>query len=96
MNLFLFFSFLFVEEAFLNRSLLSKFIYIYCATWVARFKYYYAWIIGEVISNVSGLGFAGYDPKTGQQNWELMSNIDIWKFEVINLSSISFQYDFSY
>ncbi|CAG2183403.1 unnamed protein product [Oppiella nova] len=47
---------------------------------MARFKYYHAWILGEVICNASGLGFAGFDTN-GRPDWELMSNIDIFGFE---------------
>ncbi|CAG2121854.1 unnamed protein product, partial [Medioppia subpectinata] len=47
---------------------------------MARFKYYHAWILGEVICNASGLGFAGFG-HDGRPDWELMSNIDIFGFE---------------
>ncbi|CAG2173243.1 unnamed protein product, partial [Oppiella nova] len=47
------------EDKFLDEtSFISKLVYILCATCMARFKYYHAWILGEVICNASGLGFA--------------------------------------
>ena len=70
------------EDKFLHEtSFLSKIFYILCATCMARFKYYHAWILGEVICNASGLGFTGYTPD-GRPDWELLSNIDIFGFEV--------------
>ncbi|XP_054158922.1 lysophospholipid acyltransferase 6-like [Oppia nitens] len=81
------------DNKFLDETpFLTKLVYILCATCVARFKYYHAWILGEVICLASGLGFAGYDTTDTTDNttdnsdgrrpdWELMSNIDIFGFE---------------
>jgi hypothetical protein len=46
-----------------------------------RFKYYIAWTLGDAVNNASGLGFNGYDEKA-QAKWNLVTNINIWHFEV--------------
>lgn len=51
------------------------------ATMLIRFKYYYAWMFADAICNNSGLGFNGYDER-GHAQWDLTSNVDIYKFEV--------------
>lgn len=52
------------------------------STTVVRFKYYHAWLLADAICNNSGLGFNGYDAKDGSAKWDMISNIDIRKFEV--------------
>lgn len=56
-------------------------LYLIVATTVCRFKYYHAWLLADAICNASGLGFNGYDAK-GRARWDLISNVDILKFEV--------------
>jgi hypothetical protein len=73
---------LFAEPEFLEEfSFPSKMIYLVIATTVCRFKYYHAWLLADAICNASGLGFNGYDAK-GRARWDLISNVDVLKFEV--------------
>ncbi|XP_012225902.1 lysophospholipid acyltransferase 6 [Linepithema humile] len=74
------------EDGFLkNTSMLYKIWYLIVATMLVRFKYYYAWLFADAICNSSGLGFNGYDER-GNANWDLISNVDVWKFETsVNL-----------
>jgi hypothetical protein len=51
---------------------------------LARFKYYHAWLFADAICNNSGLGFNGYDER-GNPRWDAVSNIDVYKFEVLVL-----------
>ena len=44
-------------------------------------KYYHAWLLADAICNASGLGFNGYTAE-GKPKWDLISNVDIIKFEV--------------
>ena len=46
-----------------------------------RIKYYFAWVFGDLVNNVSGLGFNGYDEK-GEPRWDLVTNVNIIEFEV--------------
>ncbi|XP_060068549.1 lysophospholipid acyltransferase 6-like [Ylistrum balloti] len=45
-----------------------------------RSKYYFAWKLGEMSNLGAGLGFRGYD-KEGNEKWDLLTNIKIWKLE---------------
>jgi Predicted membrane protein len=73
---------LFAEPEFLEEfSFPSKMMYLVIATTVCRFKYYHAWLLSDAICNASGLGFNGYDAK-GRARWDLISNVDVLKFEV--------------
>ncbi|XP_049773734.1 lysophospholipid acyltransferase 6 isoform X1 [Schistocerca cancellata] len=67
----------FVEEA----SLAEKTMYLIAATSLVRLKYYHAWLLADAICNAAGLGFNGYD-KDGNPHWDLISNVDILKFEL--------------
>lgn len=70
------------EDDFLkNTNMFYKMWYLIVATMLVRFKYYYAWLFADAICNSSGLGFSGYDER-GNANWDLISNVDVWKFEV--------------
>lgn len=69
------------DESFFSQTLAWKIFYIYVTTLVARLKYYHAWLVADAICNNSGLGFNGFS-ETGEQKWDLISNVDIISFEV--------------
>ena len=74
---------MFSDEDFLkNSSMLYIYWYLIIATMLIRFKYYLAWLVADAICNNSGLGFNGYN-QDGSARWDLVSNVDIIKFEVI-------------
>lgn len=75
-------SFNLIDDDFVeNTSLLAKTLFVIASTTIARTKYYHAWLLSDAICNASGLGFNGYD-KDHQPKWDLISNVDIIKFEV--------------
>lgn len=59
----------------------GKLWFVMNATTVVRFKYYHAWLMGDAICNNSMLGFNGFD-QDGKACWDLISNINIFAFEV--------------
>jgi len=72
------------REFLSNTSWLYYVVYMVICTSAARFKYFFAWKLGETICNASGLGFGGFTKtKDGQEkaDWDLVSNLDIWKLE---------------
>ncbi|KAH8253943.1 hypothetical protein KR032_007830 [Drosophila birchii] len=76
------------EDDFLNNtSMVYKYWYAMMATTCIRFKYYHAWLLADAICNNSGLGFTGYD-KDGNPKWDLISNINVLSFEVIDYKSL--------
>jgi len=68
------------DEFIQSTSLLGKTLFIVVATTIARMKYYHAWLLADAICNASGLGFNGYS-EGGDPKWDLISNVDILKFE---------------
>lgn len=68
------------DEFLQENSYLSQVIYLLLATSVIRSKYYHAWLLGEAVCNAAGLGFSGY-AKSGAPKWDLVTNIDIIRFE---------------
>uniref|UniRef100_A0A8D8PMQ1 Lysophospholipid acyltransferase 1 n=1 Tax=Cacopsylla melanoneura TaxID=428564 RepID=A0A8D8PMQ1_9HEMI len=69
------------DESFFTHSLAWKIFYIYVTTLITRLKYYHAWLVADAICNNSGLGFNGLT-ETGEQKWDLISNVDIISFEM--------------
>jgi lysophospholipid acyltransferase 1/2 len=72
---------LLADESFIAKHPFYLYVlYMIIATSAARFKYFFAWTLGETICNASGLGFSGYLPD-GSPEWELVSPVSIWKLE---------------
>lgn len=57
-------------------------MFVYWVALASRLKYFLAWTLSESVCNASGLGFNGVDANTGKAKWNLMTNIDIYAFEV--------------
>jgi len=55
---------------------------------VFKLYYYNICCIVDSVCNSAGLGFNGYN-KLGYAQWDLVSGMDIWAFEVRNLRSTS-------
>lgn len=72
----------FLDESFLLETpIYSKIWFIIVITSLTRFKYYFAWTLADAVCNASGFGFTGYNDK-GEQDWNLLDNIDILGVEV--------------
>ena len=65
----------------LEKPLWYRIIYFYVSGISQRFKYYFAWVLADVVNNASGLGFNGYDEE-GNAKWDMVTNIRIFKLEV--------------
>ncbi|XP_073250221.1 lysophospholipid acyltransferase 1-like isoform X1 [Porites lutea] len=59
------------NSSFLWRMAVSFFI-----MFIARLKYYFAWIIADAGNNACGLGFNGYDAK-GEELWNGVTNVNV-------------------
>lgn len=70
------------EYDFSQKGIFYKVYFILIVTMIARFKYYFAWLFGEAICNMAGLGFNGYSLETERPKWDLVSTVDIARFEV--------------
>lgn len=54
---------------------------LYMLGFVNRFKYYGSWSLTEGACILSGLGYNGFDPKTGKVFWDRLENVNPWGLE---------------
>ncbi|XP_042226224.1 lysophospholipid acyltransferase 1-like isoform X2 [Homarus americanus] len=64
------------QPGYFKSSYLYKGMYIVAVTSFTRHVYYTAWLVGDGICNMSGMGFNGYN-KDGSAKWDLVSNVDV-------------------
>lgn len=65
------------SSVFMSHNFIYRIHYMYLLGLVTRFKYYAAWTISEGSCILCGLGYNGYDKKTGEIKWDRVKNIDI-------------------
>lgn len=58
--------------------------YLYISAACYRCKYYIAWVLADLVSNSSGLGFNGYD-ENNKAKWNLVTGVNVYALEVIKL-----------
>ncbi len=46
-----------------------------------RITFYFAWTLADLICNMSGLGFNGFD-ELNRPKWDLLTNVNITQIEV--------------
>ncbi|XP_064652165.1 lysophospholipid acyltransferase 2-like [Lineus longissimus] len=63
-----------------DNGFIIRFIFLLFSVFFSRAKYYFAWSLGEAISNSAGIGFNGFD-KNGDAKWDLVKNVDIYELE---------------
>lgn len=68
-------------ERYSGLPFLARVVYLYLLGFSYRVKYYGAWSISEGACILSGLGYNGVDPNTGNVRWDRVCNIDPWSFE---------------
>ncbi|CRG88775.1 lysophospholipid acyltransferase [Talaromyces islandicus] len=70
-----------LNDEYMQYSLLRRIWYMHMIGFVTRFKYYGAWALTEGACILSGLGYNGFDPKTGKVFWDRLENVDPWGLE---------------
>lgn len=65
------------SSMFMSHNFIYRIHYMYILGLVTRFKYYAAWTISEGSCILCGLGYNGYDKKTGEIKWDRVKNINI-------------------
>uniref|UniRef100_A0A3Q2XVS6 Membrane bound O-acyltransferase domain containing 1 n=1 Tax=Hippocampus comes TaxID=109280 RepID=A0A3Q2XVS6_HIPCM len=55
---------------------ITRLIYALFSIQAARIKFYFAWTLGDAISNAAGFGFSGMD-ENGKASWSLLSNLNV-------------------
>ncbi|KAA8643215.1 hypothetical protein EYZ11_003105 [Aspergillus tanneri] len=74
------------EETALGRhfqeySFLRRVWILHMLGFTARLKYYGVWSLTEGACILSGMGYNGFDPKTGKVFWNRLENVDPWGLE---------------
>ncbi|KAI9371692.1 MBOAT, membrane-bound O-acyltransferase family-domain-containing protein [Aspergillus egyptiacus] len=70
-----------LNDDFLNYSFIRRAWSLHMLGFVTRTKYYGVWTLTEGACILSGMGYNGFDPKTGKVFWNRLENIDPWKLE---------------
>ncbi|RXK37066.1 lysophospholipid acyltransferase [Tremella mesenterica] len=70
-----------LTPAWYTWGLATRFGFVQVAGFIARTKYYAAWSLSEGACILTGIGFNGYDPRTGRTLWNRVRNIDIVAIE---------------
>ncbi|RUS33129.1 MBOAT, membrane-bound O-acyltransferase family-domain-containing protein, partial [Jimgerdemannia flammicorona] len=58
-----------------------RFLFVQVVSFCVRVKYYIIWLMAEGACILCGLGFNGYDAKTGTAKWNRVPNIDVVGYE---------------
>ncbi|KAJ5545390.1 Membrane bound O-acyl transferase MBOAT [Penicillium sp. DV-2018c] len=70
-----------LSDKFLQFSFLRRIFVVHMLGFTARTKYYGVWALTEGACILSGMGYNGFDPKTGKVFWNRLENVDPWAME---------------
>ncbi|KAK1149917.1 Lysophospholipid acyltransferase [Aspergillus melleus] len=66
---------------FLEYNFIRRVWILHMLGFTARLKYYGVWSLTEGACILSGMGYNGFDPKTGKVFWNRLENINPWALE---------------
>ncbi|KAF1813121.1 MBOAT-domain-containing protein [Eremomyces bilateralis CBS 781.70] len=64
-----------VSDSFMEKNFFHRVFILHMLGFTTRAKYYGVWSLTEGACILSGIGYGGVDPKTGQANWNRLQNI---------------------
>lgn len=70
-----------ISDDFMSYGFLRRVWMLYMLGVTTRMKYYGVWSLAEGSCILSGLGYNGFDPKTGRVSWNKLENINAWNVE---------------
>ncbi|EPS26117.1 Lysophospholipid acyltransferase [Penicillium oxalicum] len=70
-----------LSDAFLEYSFPRRVFTVYMLGFTSRLKYYGVWSLTEGACILSGIGYNGFDPKSGKVFWNRLENVDPWSLE---------------
>ncbi|KAL8941895.1 MAG: hypothetical protein Q9211_001629 [Gyalolechia sp. 1 TL-2023] len=70
-----------VSDTYMTYNLLRRIWILEMLGFSIRMKYYGVWYLTEGACILSGLGYKGIDPKTGQHRWNRLENVNPWGIE---------------
>jgi lysophospholipid acyltransferase len=72
---------LFIGDEYMKYGFLRRVWLLHMLGFTSRLKYYGVWAMTEGSCILSGLGYKGVDPATGQVSWDRLRNVDPWGVE---------------
>ncbi|KAB8070847.1 MBOAT, membrane-bound O-acyltransferase family-domain-containing protein [Aspergillus leporis] len=69
------------SETFMQYSFLRRVWILHMLGFTTRLKYYGVWYLTEGACILSGMGYNGFDPKSGKVFWNRLENVDPWSLE---------------
>ncbi|PLN79246.1 MBOAT family protein [Aspergillus taichungensis] len=69
------------EESYLQLGFLRRVWVLHLIGFTTRTKYYGVWALTEGACILSGMGYNGFDPKSGKVFWNRLENVDPWGLE---------------
>ena len=70
-----------ISDDFMNYGFFKRLWMLYMLGITTRMKYYGVWSLTEGACILTGLGYNGFDPKTGRVDWSRLENINPWGIE---------------
>jgi lysophospholipid acyltransferase len=71
-----------LSDDFLKYSFLHRVFFVHAFSFTMRTKFYGVWALTEGSCILSGIGYAGVDPKTGRASWDRLVNIKPLELEM--------------
>ena len=69
------------ENNFMQYSFLRRIWILYLIGFTTRLKYYGVWSLTEGTCILSGMGYNGFDPRSGKVFWNRLENVNPWGLE---------------
>ncbi|KAJ5249001.1 Lysophospholipid acyltransferase [Penicillium chermesinum] len=70
-----------LSQDFLAYGIFRRILTVYLLGFTARLKYYGVWSLTEGACILSGMGYNGFDAKSGKVFWNRLQNVDPWALE---------------
>lgn len=70
-----------LSERFMDHSFIRRVWMIHMLGVTTRLKYYGVWTLTEGACILSGMGYNGFDQRTGKVFWNRLENVDAWSLE---------------
>lgn len=70
-----------LSETFMTYAFPRRVWIVYMLGFTTRLKYYGVWSLTEGACILSGMGYNGFDPKSGKVFWNRLENVDPWSLE---------------
>lgn len=62
-------------------GLIRRIFILHMLGFTSRLKYYGVWYLTEGACILSGMGYKGFNPKTGRVQWDRLQNVNPWALE---------------